>query len=471
MLKRSVFVLTADRNLSAMAHECIQREWEVYNAETLQQAYLLINSRDFFVGMIDFSHASVDALLQWHEELMLLNPGISWLALVPPEFLENPNFRRQLIGKFFDYHTLPHDPFRLQVILGHAYGMAQLDCRPDGEVGPAGQCGMIGETEVMQQVYREISKAAGVDYPALVTGESGTGKELVARAIHTSSPRSMKPFVAVNCAALPANLIQSELFGYTRGAFTGAHENKAGHIESAQGGTVFLDEIGDLSIEAQIVLLRFLQESVIQRIGSSRDIKLDVRVLAATHVDLEKAVREGRFREDLYYRLNVLRINLPPLRERMNDVAILAQYFLDKFRSNNGKVRGFSSQTIETILHHDWPGNVRELINRIRRALVMTENRWLTPADLGLERRAHRRSQVADLNEARIVAEKQAIQNALRQSGYNLSVAAKSLNISRMTLYRLMQKVGLDYENQDKADQVAQTRAKRVRATRKAQAV
>ncbi|WP_045225693.1 sigma-54 dependent transcriptional regulator [Methyloterricola oryzae] len=458
MFKRNVFVLSSNQDLVEFNRGDVRHEWNIHSAETLQQSCALIGMHDFFVGVIDFSHSSAKALLEWQEELMLLNPAIAWLALVPPHYLDDPQFRRQLIVKFFDYHTLPHDPLRLQVILGHAYGMALLHHHPADEVGSNGQCGMVGETDSMQQVFREIHKAAGVDYPVLITGESGTGKELVARAIHTSSPRSNRPFVAVNCAALPANLIQSELFGHTKGAFTGAHENKTGHIESAQGGTVFLDEIGDLSPEAQVVLLRFLQESVIQRVGSSQDIKLDVRVLTATHVDLERAVREGRFREDLYYRLNVLRATPPPLRDRRNDIAILAQHFLEKFKGNNGKVKGFSSQAIETLLSHDWPGNVRELINRIRRALVMSENRWLTPGDLGLERRAGRRGQVTDLNLARQLAEKQAILTALRQSGNNLSLAAKSLGISRMTLYRLMEKVGLECESLDRNNAVRRPR-------------
>ena len=380
---------------------------------------------------------------------MLLSPATFWLAMLPPGLLEDEHFKRHLVSKFFDYHTLPHDPERLRVILGHAHGMAKLNPKVESQCSHLSQCGMIGETDIMQRVYKEIFKAASVDYPALVTGESGTGKELVARAIHTSSKRCQHSFVAVNCAALPTNLIQSELFGHEKGAFTGAHESKIGRIEAAHGGTIFLDEIGDLSLEMQVVLLRFLQEGVIQRLGSSRDVKLDVRVIAATHVDLDRAVREGRFREDLYYRMNVLRLKLPPLRERMNDVVLLAQYFLEKFRGNNIQVKGFSSQAIETILHHNWPGNVRELINRIRRAVVMSENRWLTPADLGLERRLAHRTQVMDLSEARMLAEKYAIMNALRHSRNNLSLAAKNLGISRMTLYRLMEKLDMSYEKSE----------------------
>ena len=230
---------------------------------------------------------------------------------------------------------------------------------------------MVGVSAPMQAVFRNLRKIAAVDAPVLITGETGTGKELAARAIHERSRRSSGPFVAVNCAALPATLIQSELFGYERGAFTGAQRRKIGSIESANGGILFLDEIGDLSLDLQVNLLRFLEESAIQRVGSPKEIPVDVRVIAATHDDMERATAEGRFREDLYYRLNVLRLEMPMLRARGEDIEVLARFFFEKFRQETShKVIGFSPEALQSMADYDWPGNVRELINRVRRATV-----------------------------------------------------------------------------------------------------
>jgi transcriptional regulator with PAS, ATPase and Fis domain len=246
----------------------------------------------------------------------------------------------------------------------------------------------------------------------------------------------------VNCGALPANLIQSELFGYEKGAFTGAAARKVGHIEAAAGGTIFLDEIGDLSADLQVNLLRFLQENTIERVGSTEKLSVDVRVIAATHVNLEKAVEEGRFREDLYYRLHVLNLKVPPLRERQGDVELLARFFFDKFaKERRPALRGFSHRALGVMREHDWPGNVRELINRVRRAMVMSDKRLITPEDLGLHAGAPRR-RVITLEQAREEAERGAIQSCL-QRVRNVSRAARELGISRVTLYRLMEKHGL----------------------------
>jgi len=249
-----------------------------------------------------------------------------------------------------------------------------------------------------------------------------------------------EPFIAVNCGALPTNLIQSELFGHEKGAFTGAHQRKIGRIESAAGGTLFLDEIGDLALDLQVNLLRFLQEKTIERVGGTEKIHVDVRVIAATHVDLERAVKEGRFREDLYYRLNVLHLNVPSLREREQDIELLARFFFDKFaKEKNRNVKGFRRDTLQAMNDYEWPGNVRELINRIRRAMVMCDNRLITTADLGLERRLSQR-RLTTLDEARTRAEKEAIQYSLRFNRNNVSQAARQLGVSRVTLYRLMEK-------------------------------
>jgi len=298
----------------------------------------------------------------------------------------------------------------------------------------------------MKNLFKHMAKVSKEDSSVLIEGETGTGKELIANAIHNHSSRADKPIVAINCGAFPKDLIQAELFGYEKGAFTGAQQRRIGRIESAQGGTLFLDEIGDLPLSQQVNLLRFLQEKVIERVGGTEKIPIDVRIIAATHVDLKKAVRAGKFREDLYYRLRVLQLKIPPLRERDGDIEVLAWYFFNKF-SNQGKrkPRGFSADARYSLLQHDWPGNVRELMNCINHAVVMSENRFLTPADLGLEKRYKERG-VKTLEEARAETDRETIMSILQNTGYNISHAAENLGISRVYLYRLMDKYELSPE-------------------------
>ncbi len=274
----------------------------------------------------------------------------------------------------------------------------------------------------------------------LIAGASGTGKELAARAIHERSHRSQGPFIAVNCGALPANLIQSELFGHEKGSFTGAHQRQIGYIESAEGGTLFLDEIGDLSLDLQSNLLRFLQENTIERIGGRAVIDVDVRIIAATHIDLEKAVDDGAFRDDLYYRLDVLHLKMPDLCEREEDIELLARFFFDKFsRDRQSQLKGFSEAALRAMMDHGWPGNVRELINRVRRAMVMSDKRVISPQDLGFEVAQGERSAIT-LDAARAEAENEVIHRGLRHTHHNVSRTARELGVSRVTLYRLMQK-------------------------------
>jgi DNA-binding NtrC family response regulator len=257
----------------------------------------------------------------------------------------------------------------------------------------------------------------------------------------------MQPFVAINCGALPLNLVQSELFGHERGAFTDATARRIGHIESAGGGTILLDEVGDLPLDAQTNLLRFLQEGVLQRVGSSRPIGVDVRVLAATHLDLEHAVAAGRFREDLNYRLNVLRLQIPPLRERGDDVDLLAQRFLERFRERQACVaRGFESAALRAMREYPWPGNVRELRNRVQRAAVMAEGTLISASDLALPADARERSAPAatSLGVSRASAEREVIATCLRECRFNISECARRLQISRVTVYRLCKKHRLE---------------------------
>ncbi|HGG60372.1 MAG TPA: sigma-54-dependent Fis family transcriptional regulator [Gammaproteobacteria bacterium] len=304
---------------------------------------------------------------------------------------------------------------------------------------------MVGNSAAMRPIFRQIGKMARVDAPVMINGESGTGKELAARRIHALSSRASKPFVAVNCAAIPHNLIHSELFGHEKGAFTGATQRKIGRIESANGGTIFLDEIGDLSLDLQVNLLRFLQEGTIERVGGTESMELDIRVISATHVDLAKAVEEGRFREDLYYRLNVLHLVLPALREREGDILDIAEANLRKFaaESPGSKARGFTEDAKRLMNVYHWPGNIRELVNLVRRAVAMCDKELISPEDLGLERRSPERNHIATLQEIREAAERKAIISALRRNRDNIAATARQLGVSRVTLYKLIDKYGL----------------------------
>jgi transcriptional regulator with PAS, ATPase and Fis domain len=236
----------------------------------------------------------------------------------------------------------------------------------------------------MQAVYRKVEKIAPTDISVLITGETGTGKELIAREIHTRSPRAGKPFVTINCGAIPENLLESELFGHVKGAFTGAIANKQGKFQAADGGTLFLDEVGEMPLELQVKLLRAIQERVVVRVGDTRSESVDIRILTATNRDLEKEIAGGRFREDLYYRLNVVNLQLPPLRARGEDVIVIARYLLSRYtREFDAKVKGFSPNATVALRKHAWPGNIRELENRIKKAIVLAESTVIGPDDLG----------------------------------------------------------------------------------------
>jgi DNA-binding NtrC family response regulator len=433
-------VLLAKNGLFARIRELLsESDWQPLQTVEFEIAKSLGIDRSIHVGLIDLTGGSAietDGI----EKLTNSNNGMEWIALVTPAMLSNPSLCRLLKLRFHDFHTLPVDPDRLLTSLGHAYGKARLMMPKDLPAEAQGKHGMIGMSKVMRDLYCMIDKIGNVDAPVLIDGESGTGKELVAHALHQASARANAPFVAVNCAALPANLIQSELFGHEKGAFTGAQQRKLGRLEAASGGTIFLDEIGDLPLDLQVNLLRVLQNRSIERLGSNQEIQLDVRVVAASNVDMELAVAQGRFREDLYYRLNVLKLHSPPLREREGDVELLARHYFKKLTEPSLRnARGFNQQALRVMSNYAWPGNVRELINRIRRAVIMSENQLLTPEDLGLEKRVDDACSMT-LDRARAQAEFQAIRSALRRNQNNMSAAARQLGISRATLYRVLER-------------------------------
>lgn len=309
---------------------------------------------------------------------------------------------------------------------------------------------VVGDSAPMQQVFREVHQAAPSRATVLLRGESGTGKEAVARAIHFLSPRKDAPFVKVNCAALTESLLESELFGHEKGAFTGAAAQRKGRIENAAKGTLFLDEIGDVPLPVQVKLLRFLQEQTIERVGGRQEMKVDTRILAATNADLEAAMRSGRFREDFFYRLAVVRIQLPPLRARGGDITLVARAFLHRYAVQNARPNLlFSQDALRAIERHPWPGNIRELQNRVRRAVIMAEGNRITPHDLELA--STEPAPGPSLKEAREDLEREMVQSALRRHGGKISPAALELGISRPTLYDLMERYGVDKASEQSA--------------------
>lgn len=321
---------------------------------------------------------------------------------------------------------------------------------------PSNEEFMVGDSPLMRNVFDKIRRQAPTNAPILITGESGTGKELAARAIHQRSAFHAGRFVAINCASLPASLIASELFGYEKGAFTGANTRKTGLIELADKGTLFLDEIGDLPHDLQGHLLRFLQEGTIVRVGGHQPICVNVRIVSATHVDLRRAIETGKFREDLFYRLNVLPLHLPSLRERDGDLQLLAKYFLDKLSNELGReVSGFTADAKTLIETYLWPGNIREMIAAIRRAIVMGYGDMISASDLALDPEpfvprygGHMLPKHGDrFYEAGSIEEKTVLQEALARNHYNFSRAARMMKISRVTLYRMMKRHGLSRDN------------------------
>jgi DNA-binding NtrC family response regulator len=419
--------------------------WNVHNVYTLQDAARALKGQQFLVGLIVFKESTM-AEVHKIQEFLDGHQQPQWLAIFSEQMLAWPETKALIVQHLFDFHTQPIDASRLSYALGHAYGFAQLQQTQASSL-QKNDMDLVGQSEAIKQLRHQILKVAQANAPVLIAGESGTGKELTAQAIHRYSDRSQAPFIALNCGAIPAGLIQSELFGYERGAFTGAARDKRGLIESADRGTLFLDEIADLPLELQVNMLRFLQEGTINRVGSSQPIKVNVRVIAASHVLLEDAVRAGRFREDLMYRLNVLPLHVPALRERKEDLELLVQHFFELFKpEKNSRLQGWSQQAINSMRAYDWPGNVRELMNRIRRAMVMAEGRLITPQDLGLSvPAAETKLQIQGdaLEDARIRAERDTIRDTFHRRGKNITHTARDLGVSRMTLYRLLEKHSL----------------------------
>jgi two-component system NtrC family response regulator len=346
----------------------------------------------------------------------------------------------------WDFLAKPVDPDTLSRTLARALEMRGLEAEARARLAavPAALPGLVTGDPGMLALCRDVEKVAPAMVNVLLLGESGTGKDVVARALHALGPRAGGPYVAINCAAIPENLLESELFGHEKGAFTGAIRQSVGRIETAHGGTLFLDEIGDLPLALQAKLLRFLQDRRIERVGGRREITVDVRIVAATNRDLQAMIREGRFREDLLFRLDEVSLRLPPLRERPGDVVLLVEHFVAAYNRDHGRsIRGLAPDAVDAVLAHAWPGNVREVENRVKRAVIMADARLLGAADLGLEPAPGAAAESYDLRAARARAEGAAIRRALLREQGNVSRAARLLGVSRPTLYESMKQLGI----------------------------
>ena len=384
--------------------------------------------------------ATLDAILE-------INPSTKVIVVTGNDDREHAI--KAIASGAYDFYQKPIEPEVLKIIIDRAYHVHVLE--EENKKLQASQItspleGIIASSPEMLKVCRTIEKIATTDVTALLLGESGTGKEVLAKALHNLSARKDKPFIAINCAAIPENLLESELFGHEKGAFTGATKQTIGKIECAHGGTLFLDEIGDLPHPLQAKLLRFIQERVIERVGGRQEISVDVRIICATHQDLQEMINESQFREDLFYRVSEIVINIPPLRDRTGDSILLATTLLNKYVKQQGaKIKGFSKEALAAIENHNWPGNVRELDNKVKRAVIMADDSYITPEELDLDESGEEHAPI-NLKQARDNAEKTTILRALNYTGGNVAKASSLLGVSRPTLYDIMSKHNIKNE-------------------------
>jgi two-component system NtrC family response regulator len=392
------------------------------------------------------------------EDALVITPSLKVIVMTGHD--EKENALKAVERGAYDFYSKPVAIEELKLIVERASRMFALETElarlRKAKGGREEFSGILGTSRPMRDVFDSIEKIAPADVAVLITGESGTGKELVARAIHALSNRDDESFAPINCGAIPENLLESELFGHEKGSFTGAHASRPGKLEMANRGTVFLDEIGELSPTLQVKLLRFLQDQIIERVGGREPIQVNVRILAATNRELEGMIADGGFREDLFYRINAIRVSLPALRDRDDDILLIATRFLHRYNGEFSRnVAGFSDASLRLLQSYRWPGNVRELENRVKRAVLMAGGKQICPADLDLPEPAdttppvtaetvHAYGELATLREAREDVERRLIVAALLRSNGNVSTTARTLQVSRPTLHDLMKKHGID---------------------------
>lgn len=449
MDKSKLLIVDDDEDLRTQMKWALAQDYEVFLAEDRRSALEAVRTKKVPVVTLDLGlppwPASVEEGFATLAEILSIDPLIK--VIIATGRGEKEHALRAIGDGAYDFLYKPVEIEELKVLLKRAFHLSALERENQelqSKVSAEPFQGILGNSPKMQEVFTTVRKVATTDAPVLIFGESGTGKELVAGAIHRLSHRKNHPLVVINCGAIPENLLESELFGHEKGAYTGAHVQRRGRVEAAHSGTLFLDEIGELSLTLQVKLLRFLQEQVIERVGGREQIKVDARVIAATNRDLKQAMKDGIFREDLYFRLGVITIPLPPLREREGDIVLLANAFLHKYAAESKKkLTGFTNQAVSALEKYPWPGNVRELENRLKRAVIMAEGSRLTPADLEMAA-ADGKHERLSLREAREALEKEFVTKALTRNNDNITRAAEELGISRPTLYELMEKLGIE---------------------------
>jgi two-component system NtrC family response regulator len=449
MEKPKLLIVDDDEDLRTQMKWALAQDYEVFLAEDRRSAVEAVRTKKAPVVTLDLGlppwPASVEEGFATLAEILSIDPLIK--VIIATGRGEKEHALRAIGDGAYDFLYKPVEIEELKALLKRAFHVSALERENQelqSKMGAEPFQGIIGNSPKMQEVFTTVRKVATTDAPVLIFGESGTGKELVASAIHRLSHRKNHPLVVINCGAIPENLLESELFGHEKGAYTGAHVQRRGRVEAAHCGTLFLDEIGELSLALQVKLLRFLQEQVIERVGGREQIKVDARVIAATNRDLKQAMKDGIFREDLYFRLGVITIPLPPLRERKGDIVLLSNAFLHKYAvENKKKMTGFTNQAASALEKYPWPGNVRELENRLKRAVIMAEGSKLTPADLEMDATDGKHEGLS-LKEAREALEKDLVTKALARNNDNITRAAEELGVSRPTLYELMEKLGIE---------------------------
>jgi DNA-binding NtrC family response regulator len=455
MTTPSLLIVDDEKTTREGLRAALEDKFDVYIAEDAQTAWQLLEKESFDVLLTDLRMAGEDGLKLIRRAKSLDKPPVCILMTAYGSEDVAVQAMKEGADDYISKGKLQIDELELRIRRALQRQNLesenqQLHQRLEKKFGVQN---IIGQAPAMQEVFETLQAVAPSKTTVLITGESGTGKELVAKAIHQNSPRARGPMVTVNCAALPATLLESELFGAERGAYTGAHERRIGRIEQAQGGTLFLDEIGEIDATTQVKLLRFLGERTFERLGSSKTLTADVRLVTATNKNLKSLVKEGRFREDLYYRLAVVEIHLPPLRERAVDIPALASAFLKEFAADNGKpVQSMSTDAMELLLKYHWPGNIRELRAALEHAVVLCRGDQITSRDLPPSVRtpqaayteASTREQLSTGRLSMKEAEKQLLIHALQETNGNRTEAAKKLNISRRTLHRRLHEFGLE---------------------------
>jgi two-component system NtrC family response regulator len=448
-LNPRLLIIDDDEDIRSQLKWALTQAYEVSLAEDRPSALELFRAERPLVTLLDLglppNPGGPEEGLATLSELLAQDRSAKVIILTGQG--EKENALRAIGEGAYDFLTKPPEIEEIQRVLKRAVHVASLEREyrhMQSQLLPDTFEGMLGTSPEMQAVFSSIRKVATTDAPVLILGESGTGKEMAALAVHRRSRRKEGPFVAINCGAIPEALLESELFGHEKGSFTGAHAQRVGRIETAATGTLFLDEIGELPLLLQVKLLRFLQEQQIERVGGRRPIHVDTRVIAATNRDLSKAVKEGGFREDLFYRVAVVVLKLPGLREREGDAVLLAQAFLKKFSRESSKEKlRFDPKAVQALRQYAWPGNVRELENRVRRAVIMSEGSRVTAADLEIAE-AVEAVVPRTLKEAREAVERELVQQSLRRHGGKISRAAEELGISRPTFYELLAKLGMN---------------------------